>query len=97
MEYLIDQQNFEEMMEFEMKEAERDYEASKRNVGNSDYSKRILQPWDIIDAYQLNFYEGNILKYLLRSKDDRVEDLEKLIHYAEKEIENERNRTDTTV
>jgi len=34
---------------------------------------------DIIDEYDLNYYEGNILKYLLRTKDNRIEDLKKLI------------------
>ncbi len=58
------------------------------NIGESNYSEHLLQPWDIIDAYQLNYYEGNIIKYLLRTKDNRVEDLSKLIHYAQKEIAN---------
>ena len=32
------------------------------------------------------YLQGNILKYLLRTKKDRVTDLKKLIHYAEKKI-----------
>lgn len=61
----------------------------KKQVGGDHYKKHEgLQPWNIIDAYRLNYYEGNILKYLLRDKTDRVEDLQKLIHYAEKELEN---------
>ena len=61
---------------------------STKQVGGDHYKKHEIQPWDIIDEYDLNYYEGNILKYLLRNKTDRVEDLQKLIHYAEKEIEN---------
>lgn len=57
-----------------------------KQIGGTHYKNKI-QPWDIIDSWNLNFYEGNILKYLLRKKDNRVEDLQKLIHYAEKLIE----------
>ena len=105
MERLIDEQQFEELMEFEMKEAERDYEMSlQRQVGGKHYMVHKIQPWHIIDEYNLNYYEGNALKYLLRVKDNREEDLEKCIHYLERELDNERerkldecNRTDTTV
>jgi len=62
-------------------------EVMSKQVGGTHYKKKI-QPWTIIDEYKLNYYEGNILKYLLRDKVDRVEDLQKLIHYAEKEILN---------
>lgn len=60
----------------------------KKQVGGTHYAKHKIQPWDVIDEYSLNFYEGNILKYLLRTKNDRIEDLQKLIHYAEKELSN---------
>ena len=56
-------------------------------VSGDHYHKMKIQPWEIIDAHNLNFYEGNILKYLLRKKDNRKEDLKKLIHYAEHMIE----------
>lgn len=68
-----------------------DEEACKeKQVGGDHYLDKI-QPWDIIDSWELNFYEGNILKYLLRKKDNRLEDLEKLKHYVEKLIELERS------
>jgi hypothetical protein len=54
------------------------------NVGESDYSTKKIQPWDIIDEYNLDFYEGNVLKYLLRTKGSRREDLEKIRHYIDK-------------
>lgn len=62
----------------------------EKQVGGDHYKKHIgMQVWDIVDEYDLNFYEGNMLKYLLRKKErgNRIEDLQKLIHYAEKEIE----------
>lgn len=60
----------------------------KKQVGGTHYAKHKIQPWDVIDEYNLNFYEGNVLKYLLRDKNNRIEDLEKLIHYAEKALDN---------
>lgn len=52
------------------------------NIGKSDYSKHKYQPWDIILEYNLDFFDGNILKYLLRRKGSDKEDYEKIIHYA---------------
>ena len=61
-----------------------------KQVGGNHYKDKKLQPWDIIDALDLNFYEGNALKYLIRYKDKNgVEDLKKAIHYIEKIIEDE--------
>jgi len=60
--------------------------ARDRQVGGDHYDKTI-QPWDIIDVYALDYYEGCALKYLLRAKNDRVEDLKKAIHCLEREIE----------
>jgi hypothetical protein len=62
-----------------------------KQVGGTHYKGKKMQVWDIVDEYDLNYYEGNIVKYLLRDKENRIEDLEKLIHYAEKEIMNLRN------
>ena len=59
-----------------------------KQIGGAHYKEKKIQPWDIIDVYKLNYYEGNTLKYLLREKGDRVEDLEKAIHYLEKEVLN---------
>lgn len=59
-----------------------------KQVGGSHYKGYKFQVWDIVDEYGLNYYEGNALKYLLRRKGDRVEDLQKAIHYLEKEISN---------
>lgn len=62
----------------------------KKQIGGNHYKKHKIQPWDIIMEYKLNFFEGNILKYLLRKKGNRIEDLKKLIHYAEAEIYNKK-------
>jgi len=59
-----------------------------KQVGGNHYKEKKFQVWDIVDEYNLNFYEGGALKYLLRRKLNRVEDLKKAIHYLEKEIVN---------
>lgn len=52
--------------------------------GGNHYKGESLQPWEIINANKLDFYEGNALKYLLRHKSKNgVEDINKAIHYLE--------------
>jgi hypothetical protein len=63
-------------------------------VGGRHYASMQIQPWDIIDCYNLDFYLGNSIKYILRNKPgvERIEDLQKAIHYLEKEIDLLSNR-----
>lgn len=64
------------------------FDADHRQVGGDHYFNPI-QPWDIIRAWDLNYWEGNIVKYALRHKGKgKVEDLEKAKHYLEYLIEN---------
>ena len=58
-----------------------------RQVAGSHYQTNRIQPWDIIEEYDLNFFEGNAIKYILRRKGNRLEDLKKAAHYLEKMIE----------
>ena len=65
----------------------KEMEEKKRQVGGDHYLKAI-QPWDIIRAWDLNYWEGNIVKYTLRHKGKgKIEDLEKAKHYLEYLIE----------
>lgn len=49
-----------------------------------------LQPFDIIDAFGLGFYDGNVCKYVLRYKlTSHREDLEKARHYLDEFIKRE--------
>lgn len=54
-------------------------------VGGNHYVKRKIQPWEIWKAYEMNPWEANALKYLLRYKDKGkpLEDLKKCKHYIE--------------
>jgi hypothetical protein len=67
-----------------------DTSVSTRQVGGDHYRRYRFQPWQIVEDYGLDFFEGNALKYLLRRKGDRLQDLEKLQHYVEKLIEREK-------
>lgn len=55
------------------------------NVGNSDYSEHIIQPWSIWIDWNLNPWDADIVKRVLRSKigSSRKEDYEKIIHIAQ--------------
>lgn len=48
-----------------------------------------MEPWDVIDAFGLDFYVGNCIKYLLRAgkKGPRMEDLVKARNYINKAIQ----------
>jgi hypothetical protein len=66
-----------------------------KQVGGDHYKGRKLQPWDLWEAFDLDPWEANALKYLLRWKDKNgVEDLKKAVHYIEYLIEREENGQD---
>lgn len=69
-------------------------EHAHRQVGGDHYEKYSIMPWDIIDEYNLDFYTGNIIKYLLRDKGSKLEDLKKAQHYLTKLITLHEQRTD---
>lgn len=59
------------------------------NVGNSDYSKHLIQPWSIwLDYPHLNSWDHDIIKRVLRTKigDSRKMDYEKIIHICQERI-----------
>ena len=58
------------------------------NRGASDYSRHIIQPWTIWQDYNLNPWDADIVKRILRTKqgDSRRLDYEKIIHICEERI-----------
>lgn len=58
------------------------------NVGDSDYSKHNIQPWDIWKEYNLNPWDADIIKRVLRNKksQSRKMDYEKIIHVCRERI-----------
>jgi hypothetical protein len=62
-----------------------------RQVGGTHY-KRAHQPWEIIEEWGLDYWAGNVVKYILRYKfKNGVEDLEKAKHYLEYLIKKEQD------
>ena len=66
------------------------------NVGESDYSKHKIQPWDIWIEYKLNPFDADIIKRVLRKKktDCRKMDYEKIIHICNERIRQIDNNED---
>jgi hypothetical protein len=63
----------------------------KQQVGGSHY-KRAHQPWEIIEEWELDYWAGNVVKYILRYKyKNGVEDLEKARHYLDYLIQKEKD------
>lgn len=67
--------------------ADRAEAARDRQVGGNHYAGHKIQVWDIAVEYGLTYIEGSALKYLLRAKSDRVEDLKKARHCIDRLIE----------
>ena len=58
--------------------------ATDVQVGGDHYSKHNIQPIDYIIANEMNFCEGNVIKYITRYKDKGGrKDLEKAKHYID--------------
>ena len=58
------------------------------NIGKSDYSKHLIQPWSIWIEYDLNAFDADIVKRVLRTKEgeSRILDYEKIIHICKERI-----------
>lgn len=58
------------------------------NIGKSDYSRHAIQPWDIWKEYNLNPWDADIVKRVLRTKEgeERTLDYEKIIHICKYRI-----------
>jgi hypothetical protein len=62
-----------------------------KQVGGSHYEQMPMMPFQIIDAFGLDFYGGNALKYLLRAGrkpgSTKLEELKKARHYLDEMIQ----------
>ena len=60
---------------------------------DSHYTKGGMQPWDYILANNLNFFEGNVVKYVTRwRKKNGLDDLRKARVYIDELIRQEEAR-----
>lgn len=65
-----------------------------RQEGGDHYQLKI-QPWTFITENNLSFFQGNVIKYVVRyQKKNGIEDLNKIIHYCELEIDRMRKGWD---
>ena len=52
------------------------------------YNKLSIEPWDFIYENKLDFFEGNVVKYICRWKEKGgIEDLQKALTYIKRLIE----------
>lgn len=67
--------------------------ANDRQVGGSHYRCEGEQHWDRVNRLGLDYFQGQITKYVERWKlKNGIEDLEKAKHFLEKYIELERGK-----
>ncbi len=84
-----------------------DRDANFRQVGGSHYkTKHGLEHWDIVNLFGLDYFQGQITKYVMRWRaKGGLQDLEKARHFLDKYIEveqtkagsNQSTRTETTI
>ena len=58
-----------------------------KQIGGSHYKSFHIQPYEFISKNDLNFFQGNVIKYVCRYKHKNgIEYLEKIKHYCDLEI-----------
>lgn len=59
-------------------------DALKKQEGGAHYKSLKIQPVEYINANNLSYLQGNVVKYITRYRDKNgIEDLNKAIHYIE--------------
>ena len=74
---------------------DRFYEKASDRQEGGDHYKLKIQPFDFIMENDLNFFQGNVIKYVVRyQKKNKIEDLNKIKHYCDLEIDRMRESWD---
>jgi len=61
--------------------------ANDKQVAGQHYAANV-QHWDMVVEHKLNYFEGQITKYVMRArKKNGKQDLEKAAHFLEKYLE----------
>tara|TARA_R110002153_G_scaffold61812_2_gene166629 strand:+ start:628 stop:867 length:240 start_codon:yes stop_codon:yes gene_type:complete len=64
-----------------------------KQVGGSHYKQFSIQPWTFIRTNELNPFQANVIKYVCRYLNKNgVEDIKKIKHYCDLEIEHLKNK-----
>jgi hypothetical protein len=62
--------------------------ANDRQVAGNHYGGGIYQHWDMVVEHKLNYFQGQITKYVMRApKKNGKQDLEKARHFLDKYLE----------
>lgn len=67
------------------------------HIGKSDYSNHVIQPWHVWLEYNLNPWDADIVKRVLRTKqgESRESDYEKIIHDCKERLRQLREERNT--
>ena len=66
-------------------------DANSIQIGGDHYKSKGIQPWDFIAANDLDYFQGNVIKYVTRFREKNgIQDLEKAQHYLQKLIDIEK-------
>jgi uncharacterized protein DUF3310 len=64
-----------------------------KQIGGQHYGLSKFQHWDMVDLFKLDYFQGQITKYVMRWRDKNgIQDLEKGQHFLEKYIALERKK-----
>ncbi len=62
--------------------------ANDHQVGAEHYGLKDYQHWDIVWQFKLDYFQGQIIKYVMRWRDKNgMEDLKKARHFLDKYME----------
>jgi hypothetical protein len=92
----IDWSLYQELKKLGIIREHTDEDVRSFNIGNSDYSRHVIQPWSIWIDWNLNAWDADIVKRVLRTKqgESRESDYEKIIHDCKerlRQLKEERN------
>lgn len=69
--------------------------ANDRQIGGEHYKGKAIEHWDIVAQHNLDYFQGQITKYVMRwKKKGGVQDLQKAKHFLDKYIELEEGKAE---
>lgn len=82
-EYRFEHESHEDYMIRRLKQEKE--KALNKQIGGEHYKDCGIQPVEYIHANKLDYFEGNVVKYITRhrTKGEGRKDIEKAIHYAQ--------------
>jgi len=80
--YRFEHESHEDYM---IRRLKQEREALDQQIGGEHYKDCGIQPVEYIHANKLDYFEGNVVKYITRhrTKGEGRKDIEKAIHYAQ--------------